>query len=715
MAVIPVLTKDTRTQEVDKLLNARIKAFSDVLEKMNISEEKKISKLIDMETRNKKELEGNKKKTDYLLKKKEVSKEYDEMKKELELLKQEFAITNNMDTKVSIDKLEKKMDLLKKVEGNYDAKIAKTNKQAEKKIIWHQKSVIGLLNPVAKGILAGGKGIVQAIGGQVEKNKDGFMGALLGPFSLMTTMVEESFGVDLLKTGKEKIGGLFGGKEGKDKKITKNKPNERDVARIGDMGSLLLYHFFKKKKPEDNEEKKGLGGLLSSLLGTSMGSGGLKKILPALLKGGAIAAIIGSLVWMAIDGITGYLNAEKWGTSKASATIGAVLGGTGSGWKGAFANAGKWGLMGVGIGFLVGGPVGALIGGLLGAAVGGIMGYFGGEKIAKGLDKLWNWFNSIFDFKELIMASAIGSVIRMVDNMKKIWKDDDKSVGEKILATLKGYGTFVIDFALSPFKIMKNLFTLKFLNKKLRKSIIEKIPAPIRDITTSVFSFIGNTVSKSMNKVSSDSSITGAWISKNILAPMGTLFTKAWSGIKNVASWSEANLFKPIGGFITNMFSRIIDLGPDLFNQYIMNPFKNMFAFIGDLFGFIFSGKISIGDILGSFASEDKRNALKETFTSYVTEKQVERGMSSVPSIEDGIVRSDGSFVRISPDDNVYATKKEIKNNITTDSSNSTIDIDGLRSSLLSKLDELITAVIDSGGKIIAPPDTTINLDIFKV
>ena len=41
------------------------------------------------------------------------------------------------------------------------------------------------------------------------------------------------------------------------------------------------------------------------------------------------------------DGFDGYAKAKEWGTSKTSAVMGSVLGGTGSGFKNAFKNAGK--------------------------------------------------------------------------------------------------------------------------------------------------------------------------------------------------------------------------------------------------------------------------------------------------------------------------------------------------------------------------------------
>jgi hypothetical protein len=91
------------------------------------------------------------------------------------------------------------------------------------------------------------------------------------------------------------------------------------------------------------------------------------------------------------------MKAEDWGTSKVSGFFGAFFGGTGSGIKNAFKNAGKWALIGAGVGGLIGLLPGAIIGGLLGAAFGGILGYIGGETLAKSFDGIGAWFQKQFD------------------------------------------------------------------------------------------------------------------------------------------------------------------------------------------------------------------------------------------------------------------------------------------------------------------------------
>ena len=147
------------------------------------------------------------------------------------------------------------------------------------------------------------------------------------------------------------------------------------------------------------------GGFWSSILGTTGGLGIVeaakvwmkKKIggnalgiaLKTVGKGLRFIPIVGAIVAPLIDGILGWFKADEWATTKSSAVIGAALGGTGSG----AASAGWGALKGGMIGFAVGGPLGALAGVLIGA----IAGWFGGERIAKALDKISSFFGKLWD------------------------------------------------------------------------------------------------------------------------------------------------------------------------------------------------------------------------------------------------------------------------------------------------------------------------------
>ncbi|NDB78971.1 hypothetical protein EB155_03820, partial [archaeon] len=168
----------------------------------------------------------------------------------------------------------------------------------------------------------------------------------------------------------------------------------------------------KKKEPKDKDKKDSSEGILSKVMSTGStglplldallagtlgaylkeliskiftgmkkGIGGIvTKILPKLTKLLGATGLIGSIISLVVDGIAGYFSAGDWGTSKISATLGGMLGGTDKGMWGSIFNGLKWGL----IGLTLGGP----IGGIVGLVVGGILGYIGGEAIAKFIDDM---------------------------------------------------------------------------------------------------------------------------------------------------------------------------------------------------------------------------------------------------------------------------------------------------------------------------------------
>lgn len=169
---------------------------------------------------------------------------------------------------------------------------------------------------------------------------------------------------------------------------------------LGAIGSRILGGLGMDK--ETNIKKSGTSGILgtigSSIL-VGLGMGKAPAFISTLAKGaGAMAPVImiaGGLIWAAVDGIRGFLKADKWGTTKVSGALGGVLGGTDKGLKGAAKNMGKWALIGARIGSIVP-AVGTLAGGLIGAAIGGILGWIGGERLAKAFDKIGVWFNEKF-------------------------------------------------------------------------------------------------------------------------------------------------------------------------------------------------------------------------------------------------------------------------------------------------------------------------------
>lgn len=119
-----------------------------------------------------------------------------------------------------------------------------------------------------------------------------------------------------------------------------------------------------------------------------------------IVKAFPIAALATGLFLAVKDAVGGWFSADAWGVSKISGMVGGLIGGLNDGVMGMLANAGKWALIGAGIGSFV--PVvGTLLGGLIGGVFGGIMGYFGGEKIAQvvqgAADWAWDKFNKVVD------------------------------------------------------------------------------------------------------------------------------------------------------------------------------------------------------------------------------------------------------------------------------------------------------------------------------
>ena len=149
-----------------------------------------------------------------------------------------------------------------------------------------------------------------------------------------------------------------------------------------------------------------VGALGSSLLGAGTAAAGPTGAMGKgiatnakwgqLGKGVGAGLLIGGLTMAIADGMEGYAKAEDWGVSKFSATFGTALAGADSGLSGMFKNAGKFALIGAGLGSVF--PVvGTVIGGAIGALLGGLLGFFGGEKIAKALDDLGKWVSSKVD------------------------------------------------------------------------------------------------------------------------------------------------------------------------------------------------------------------------------------------------------------------------------------------------------------------------------
>jgi hypothetical protein len=115
----------------------------------------------------------------------------------------------------------------------------------------------------------------------------------------------------------------------------------------------------------------------------------------------------------------------------------------------------------------------------------------------------------------------------------------------------------------------------------------------------------------------------GSWVKDNILAPIGTFFVNIFNGFKDGLTWIKDSVLAPVGTFFGNLFTTIAEseIG-QFFKEKIINPIKGFFSWIGNLFGFIFSGEVNIKDIIMG-VTEGGRENLAESFDSYLKAKQV--------------------------------------------------------------------------------------------
>ena len=199
---------------------------------------------------------------------------------------------------------------------------------------------------------------------------------------------------------------------------------------------------------DGKKQSRGIMGLLSGIFGfgtLGAGKGILARVFgalvpmkaPQLIKGlvkrTPILGLAAGLIWMATDAIVGVGKADLWNVSKVNAGVSAAIGGTDKGLKGAFKNAGKWALIGAGVGSFV--PVvGTIAGGLIGAAIGGILGWIGGERISGFLSKVGDFF-TMEKMAEVgkslaIMMTKIGKWIG--EGLTTLWFGTKDSTGKYV-------------------------------------------------------------------------------------------------------------------------------------------------------------------------------------------------------------------------------------------------------------------------------------------
>lgn len=486
--------------------------------------------------------------------------------------------------------------------------------------------------------------IADAMKSTTKNIAESIFDTVVGPFQLITKPLEQMGGFkffDLLpgfgsknKSGEspsDKLYEFFTGRGKNDKKrIT---PNRNQILQKTPMGEGFVYigDILEGKKTKDKTKK---GGLLQSLFGGASGESGIigiaSKVFPMLLKALPLVALAAGIIWGVIDAIKAVGMADKWGVSKVAAGIGGFLGGTGKGWSNAFANAGKWALIGAGAGFLIGGPVGAIAGGLIGAAIGGLLGYIGGEAIAKYINGTFSsigaflggtgsgWKNAFANAgKWALIGAGVGFVVGgPIGALAGGFIGAAIGLllgyigGQKINTFFAGVGKFFVDAGhaianatVTLFKGAVSIFNKIFVDKhnpvtgKIQKSLIHKAGDAIVGLGKNIFGFIGG-----VGKAASTGGILGAakYIGDAILPIFQniskgvTSFIDAHPVLKGIVD----SLMGPIS-WIENVFkSAVAEIKK--FAQDPVKYIKELFTTVKDAITGFFSSLMSFFNFLGS-------------------------------------------------------------------------------------------------------------------
>lgn len=568
-------------------------------------------------------------------------------------------------------------------------------------------------------------GIASGIKDTFERNKETLQG-LLGPLNLFIAPLKDFFGgfgavFKFIGGGVKK---LFG-------KFTKKNPTASDVLKSGAFGVGALYigskleQMFGKTKDKKEIKKgfldkltslkesggiigllKGLPSLLKTIpiLGTALrGAGLLKKsaMKNLFVKGGGFGkffasgatktalkaitpmAIVTSILEMAIDAIKGIFKSKEWNTSKVGASIGSALGGASEGGlKSMFAGMGKWALLGAGIGTLVTPVIGTLVGGLIGAAVGGILGWLGGEKIAKAMDAVGDFF------KWLITRGMEGAKVGWSKTKAFAKLAKDKTI-MKSKQVKEAIGTFISS-------------SIKAIGEKVgkMKDFASNIWGGLKNLGSEAWSSFTNFIPDLLNKIKDK------------------LF-EGWNMLKE----------SPLGQFVQKLFENIQSGMEKFFNEnpigkwmdsHIIAPIKNAFGQMGAWFSYIGDAFKKDG-LLGALSAMTVGMIKKDKSTGLTDFEAYKQNLLNPTNVDDAIIRTDGSIIKTNPKDTLVALKdiplsmEQVRSD-TTKNLNSSLN--GLGSD--KTLEKKLTTIIDVLSKILAkdvqvnlPPQTRGDLDMI--
>ena len=476
-------------------------------------------------------------------------------------------------------------------------------------------------------------------------------------------------------------------------------PSKRDVAKVNDPGALLIVNtledlFGGKNKKDEMDSDLDFGGL-----------GSIGSILSTALPIAGIVASLGLMIW---DGIKGLKLADVWGAGKIESAMGGFLGGTESGWKGAFSNLGKYALMGVSIGFLAGGPIGAVAGGLIGAAIGAVLGFIGGETIAKSFTNFKNSIVSIWANEETnILTKLSGTMLNLVNGYKDalfklastpfemiaslfMEEEDAKSFGSKVKDFLKTYspaGIILNYFSVyyegfqdiiakdSSIKkrilgVMKLLFAMPIALFNTIKSAVTS--STVSSLVGTIISSVGSVISNAMSFIGDIGGTLQPYVQSFVQGVFGVIRSglNVVTGLGEILFENTVNVVSFVFDKIGNIFNTAVNIKDqvvDIIQEKIVTPLIDTFTGIGDFFAYLGSF-----DSIFDLAAVVKEGGFGASFAQFRSEQQSMREdnsandransySSAVPyRVNDAIIRPNGDVIETSQDDTLIATKNPV-------------------------------------------------------
>lgn len=321
----------------------------------------------------------------------------------------------------------------------------------------------------------------------------------------------------LIGKGFSKVfGGFLGGKSGaagmKAASLQSETAEENQAIQVQQAEDLAAIR--ESLEPKAEKIKGGVFDKLKNLFG-----GKAAGLAASFMRMFGVGLIFGGILWMINDFVSGFIKGGiTGGLTKA------FLGEAESGVMGIMKNAGKYAMIGGGIGMLVGGPLGAIVGGLTGAAIGGLLnGVYqlikgpgtAGDKIATG-----------------IFGGVTGPMATLFSGMK--WASMGFLLGLPFGGPIGGLIGAGIGFLVGS---MVNI-VWQMLGKDGRKAVTKFFDKSVEwmgNIWNSIggfFSNIGSTIGEVVDSMPFLKTLT-TWFSENIIDPIVNFVSNIGSWIKN--------------------------------------------------------------------------------------------------------------------------------------------------------------------------------------